>query len=187
MLNPGPKSLTICYQNVRGLIPLSELGKKQPSLDVTKIFELNSYINVNKPDLLMLNETWVTKYIKDRDIISNVNYEIFRNDRSQISHPSDPNNPNKFKRYGGGVLIAVRSDTNATFKRLPARKGAELLAMEIKLNGQIFVFCSIYRVGTLGEPNHESIMNTIKTFYKVRNPRKIFIVGDFNLSSLTWP
>ena len=30
-------------------------------------------------------------------------------------------------------------------------------------------------------------MNTIKTFYKVRNPRKIFIVGDFNLSTVTWP
>ena len=30
-------------------------------------------------------------------------------------------------------------------------------------------------------------MNTIKSFYKIRNPRKNFIVGDFNLSHVTWP
>ena len=35
--------------------------------------------------------------------------------------------------------------------------------------------------------NHDSILNTIQTFYKVRNPRKIFIIGDFNLSSISWP
>ena len=30
-------------------------------------------------------------------------------------------------------------------------------------------------------------MNTIKTFYKIRSPRKIFIFGDFNQSSVSWP
>ena len=30
-------------------------------------------------------------------------------------------------------------------------------------------------------------MSTIKTFYKIRNPRKIFIDGDFNLKSISWP
>ena len=49
------------------------------------------------------------------------------------------------------------------------------------------MFCTIYRVGTLGIPNHESIVNSIKTFYKIRNQRKIFIVGDLNLSSASWP
>ena len=53
-----------------------------------------------------------------------------------------------------------------------------------KLN---FIFCTIYRVGTLGTENHESIMKTIKSFYKIRNPSKIFIVGDINLSKITWP
>ena len=105
LLNPGPDTLKICYQNVRGLIPFSELGKKQPALDITKIYELNSYINVNKPDVIMLNETWLTKSINDRDLISNSNFLIFRNDRSQLSHPSDPNNLNRFRKYGGGVLI----------------------------------------------------------------------------------
>ena len=51
----------------------------------------------------------------------------------------------------------------------------------------MFVFCTVYRVGNLDEPNHTSIINTIKTFYTVRNPRKIFILGDFNLRCISWP
>ena len=56
LLNPGPNSLKICYQNVQGLIPIKDLTLKQPSLNVTKIYELNSYININNPDIIMLNE-----------------------------------------------------------------------------------------------------------------------------------
>ena len=63
LLNPGPKSLTICYQNVQGLIPIKDLTLKQPSLNVTKIYELNSYININNPDIIMLNETWLRKCV----------------------------------------------------------------------------------------------------------------------------
>ena len=187
LLNPGPNNLKVCYQNVRGLIPFSELSKNQPSLDKTKIFELNAYIHQNRPDVIMFNETWLKKSINDNDVIFDNTYSIFRNDRSQVSHPPDTSNPNKFRKFGGGVMIAVRSDLQASFKRLPARKGAEIVAIEININGKMFVLCSVYRVGTLGEANHDSIMNTIKTFYKVRNPRKIFIVGDFNLSSVSWP
>ena len=51
----------------------------------------------------------------------------------------------------------------------------------------IICIFTVYGVGNLDEPNHASIMSTIKTFYKIRNPRKIFIVGDFNLKSISWP
>ena len=34
---------------------------------------------------------------------------------------------------------------------------------------------------------NDSIMSTIKTFDKIRNPRKKFIIGDFNLKSILWP
>ena len=187
MLNPGPSSLKICYQNVQGLIPIKDLTLKQPSLNITKICELNAYIKNNRPDVIMLNETWLKKCVDDHEIIRDKNFNIYRNDRTQASHPSDPNNPNKFRRFGGGVLIAIRSDIQADVKRLSVRKGAEILAIEVSINDKKFVFCTLYRVGNLDEPNHASIMNTIKTLYKIRNPRKIFIVGDFNLSSISWP
>ena len=70
---------------------------------------------------------------------------------------------------------------------MSVRKCAEILAIEVSIDGKKFVFCTVYRVGNLDEPNHASIMSTIKTFYKIRNPRKIFIVGDFNLKSISWP
>ena len=135
----------------------------------------------------MLNETWLKKCVDDHEIIRDKNFNIYRNDRTQASHPSDPNNPNKFKKFGGGVLIAIRSDIQADVKRLSVRKGAEILAIEVSIDNKKFVFCTLYRVGNLDEPNHTSIMNTIKTFYKIRSPRKIFFFGDFNLSSVSWP
>ena len=70
---------------------------------------------------------------------------------------------------------------------MSVHKGAEILAIEVSIDGKKFVFCTVYRVGNLDKPNHDSIMSTIKTFYKIRNHRKIFIVGDFNLTSISWP
>ena len=64
ILNPGPNPLRVCYQNVQGLIPFSQLDKSQPSLDKTKIFELNAFININKPDILILNETCLKNLYK---------------------------------------------------------------------------------------------------------------------------
>ena len=79
------------------------------------------------------------------------------------------------------------SDIQAEIKRLSVRKGAEILAIEVSIDGKKFVFCTVYRVGNIDKPNHDSIMSTIKTFYKIRNPRKIFIVGDFNLKRFRGP
>ncbi len=45
LLNPGPRCLRVSYQNVQGLVPLSQLKSTHPCLDHTKIFELNAYIH----------------------------------------------------------------------------------------------------------------------------------------------
>ena len=187
MLNPGPKNLSIYYQNVQGLIPFSYLSNPHPNLDRTKILELNTHINVNKPEIIMLSETWLKKSIKDNEIIESSDYNIFRNDRSQISHPSDPLDPKKFRKFGGGVLIAIRSDIEATCKRISMKKGAEMVAIEVTINESKFVFCCCYRVGTLGTANHRSIIGSIESFFKSKKPKKIFILGDFNLSGVSWP
>ena len=91
MLNPGPQNVSVYYQNVQGLIPFSQLGSVHPSLDRTKIFEINSEICDKKPDLIMLNETWLNKSIKSNEVIESSVYTVFRSDRSQLTHPSDPN------------------------------------------------------------------------------------------------
>ena len=187
MLNPGPGNIKVCYQNIQGLIPFSQLGDAHPKLNETKVLELNTFISQAQPDIVLLNETWLKKSIKDHEVIHSKNYTVFRSDRSQITHPSDPSNPNKFRKYGGGVLIAVRSDMEATVKRLSMRKGAEIISVELQVGQEKFVFCTVYRVGTLGELNHNSIMDSLRSFYSSRTHRNIFIVGDLNLNSVEWP
>ena len=44
MLNPGPSSFKVYYQNVQGLIPFSDLDSQQPRLNMTKIYEINTYV-----------------------------------------------------------------------------------------------------------------------------------------------
>lgn len=186
LLNPGPRPLNVVFQNVQGLIPFSDLGSSTPSLNQTKIYELNAHIDTHKPDIFILNETWLKKSISDSEVIKNSNYDVYRNDRSQLSHPTDPSNSKKFRRFGGGVLIAVRSDIDVKFERLSMKRGAEILALEFSVGNKKYVICTVYRVGTLGEPNHTSIMNSIRSFYNGRNHHKIVVIGDFNLSSINW-
>ena len=64
-------------------------------------------------------------------------------DRSQLTHPADPSNPQKYRKYGGGVLIAIRSDIDASIKRLSMRKGAEIVAIELDIGGNKYVFCTV--------------------------------------------
>ena len=115
------------------------------------------------------------------------NYNIYRSDRSQLTHPSDPDNPSKFRKFGGGVLIATRSDIDATIKRISMRRGAEIVAVELSIKDVKYIFCVVYRVGTLGIKNHKSIVESIQPFFTGRKAKKIFILGDFNLSNVTWP
>ena len=85
------------------------------------------------------------------------------------------------------MLIAVRSDIEATSKRFNLGGGAEILAAEINVNGAKYIFCTCYRVGTLGVANHDSIKTSIASFFSSKKPKRIFIIGDFNLSSVNWP
>ncbi len=186
IMNPGPSNLSIFYQNTQGLIPFSCLRESHPSLDRAKIYELNAHINDTKPDIILLTETWLKRCINDQEVIHDTVYNVFRNDRSQVSHPEDPSNPEKYKKNGGGVLIAVRSDLKAEIKRISVRKGAEMAAIELTINQNKFIFCVIYRVGTLGSENHASIISTIKALYSSKRPKKLFIVGDMNLSTANW-
>ncbi len=80
ILNPGPKlpsSISVTSFNVHGLIPFSQLNEEHPSLDVTKLHELNFYLADSKPDILMLNETWLKKTVLDSEIFP-PDYKIFR-------------------------------------------------------------------------------------------------------------
>ena len=158
LLNPGPNGLSIMYQNVRGLIPVSDVNNKHPNLNYTKLNELQSYIHTSSPDILILNETWLKPSIHDNEILSPDLYKIFRRDRSHISHPPDPTNSSRFRSGGGGVLIAVKTDLEVVSKEINLKCRAEVIATEITFsNNTKICIATCYRVGTLGTQNFKEL------------------------------
>ena len=93
IVNPGPSknancpNISVLLQNVRGLIPFTDLGKPSPKLDNTKLFELQAYVFHNKTDIVILNETWLTNDILNNEIFPNNTYKTFWVDRSMLTHP----------------------------------------------------------------------------------------------------
>ena len=94
ILNPGStNTVSVFYQNIQGLIPFNNLADNCPNLDVTKVAELQCSINLNKPDIIILNETWLKSSILDTEIVSAEVYNVFRLDRSKATHPLTPRIP----------------------------------------------------------------------------------------------
>ena len=179
--------LSVYYQNVQGLIPFTELNKTHPNLDNTKLFELHAYIYDKYPDIVVLNETWLKSSILDSEILPPNLYKIFRWDRKHLSHPPDPDNPLKYKRNGGGVLIAVSCSLQLSSCRVNLNCEAELLAVEVVMNDTSkLVITTCYRVGTLRIKNCREICNAITKLLRKKRVKKLFIIGDFNLRNVNW-
>jgi hypothetical protein len=187
MLNPGPNNLSVLYQNVRGLVPFSHLRYDNPSLDVNKILELQSFVAIEKPDIVALNETWLKPSIGNNEIFSDNQYKIFRADRSKKTHPPDPLVTAKIRENGGGVLLGIRSDLDVVSKNVKVPLGVEMIAIQLTFsNGEKAVICTCYRVGTLGTVNCEKIAEFLRSFLSKRRPPKLYMIGDFNLARAVW-
>ena len=189
ILNPGPRSLnsiSITSFNVQGLIPFSQLSEDHPTLDVCKLHELNYYLNDSKPDILMLNETWLKRSVLSSEIFPD-SYKIFRLDRSPKTHPPDLNNPKKFRKFGGGVLIAIRQDLDVVSTKLEFTCSAEMLGITLKFrDGKKIILCSFYRVGTLGVDNHREFCEYVNKARRRRGVCGIIVAGDLNFPDINW-
>ena len=192
LLNPGPNSvngnMSVYYQNVRGLININSIRDTHPTFNMTKLFEFQSHVYNNKPDIVILNETWLKPTIGDSEILNG--YQIFRLDyRSNATHPPDlSSNTDKFKRYDGGVLIAFKADLcNTNPKIIKSHCAAELLSIEFSLpNKKKVCITTCYRVGTLGVFNHSEIHKKLFEIAKNRKIKHHIVVGDFNLDTVDW-
>ena len=156
-------------------------------LDKTKCLEVSTNLSEAKIDIAILNETWFKNSIADSEFLHPDRYKIFRSDRSKKTHPPDPSNPTRFRRNGGGVMIAVRADLQLSSKEIRLKEGAEILAVELTTSTGIkFVICTCYRVGTLGFANHEKILGSLRSLLRRRGLSKVFILGDYNLTGVSW-
>ena len=105
----------------------------------------------------------------------------------QKTHPPDPNDAKKFKRNGGGVLIAVKNDLDVVSRKIKINVAAELLVVQLKLsNGTKYIFSTCYRVNTLGLAHHRDVIRFIHPLLAKTKPPKFFMIGDLNLSKVNW-
>ena len=192
MKNPGPsdqnRHIKVLYNNVQGLLNFRDLSSNTPPLNMMKTYELQGYIFNHKPDIVILNETWLKKNILNSEIFHKV-YKVSRIDRTGKTHPWDPNRPKKFRKSGGGVLIAHRTDISCESTQVGLIKvQAELLSINFRLpTGKKFCISTFYRVGTLGTENFELVEKYFKTLACKRKLDKHVLVGDLNLSDVSWP
>ena len=190
ILNPRPTKLNgiKCYfQNVQGLVTFSSLGKPFPNLNQTKICELQAHIFETSPDIVILNETWLKPTIKSNEILPTKIYKIFRIDRSIKSHPPDPNNPQKFRTNGGGVLIGVKESLNLKPKLVDQTCCAEVLSIQLSLpNKKKICLSTVYRVGTLGINNFYQLQKYFSSISASNKFKYSYIIGDFNCDSMNW-
>ena len=190
MSNPGTtfkNEISIYYQNVQGLIPFGHVDKDHPIFNDAKLIELHHYVELHVPDIVILNDTWLKESINDNEIFPSNLYTIFRRDRSPESHPIDKDNPKKFRRNGGGVLIAISNSLAASFRIIPLKCKAEMLAVEVVLENKTKIIISTcYRVGTLGLNNTEEILTGVGTLIRKKSVKKCILVGDFNLPNINW-
>ena len=174
LLNPGPvykKGLSVYYQNIQGLIPFTHTNSESPPLNLTKLAELHTYVAYKKPDIVILNETWLKENIGSKEIFPFPNYKIFRLDRSPYSHPPDKNDKRKFKSNGRGVLIAINTDVVTNPKIVKSNSHAEVLSISLDIAwGKKLCFTTCYRVGTLGQYN----LNGISKYVNMISNTKTF-------------
>ena len=116
-------------------------------LDAGKLLELQSKIYEVKPDVIVLTETWLSKEHLENEILSDSIYQIYRKDISKISHPPDPDNPNKFRRKRGGVLIAVKTGISIDNDKIDVSSRAGIISVSLKSNNT----CYCITACTLGE------------------------------------
>ena len=142
----------------------------------------------DKPDILILNETWLKKSILDNEILPS-NYKIFRLDRTIASHPWDPNQPKKYRKNGGGVLIAHRNDLDVSSTKISFTKvQAEFLFVVFKLpHGKKFCASTFYRVGNPGVENFHEFNKYFELLATKNKIGQHLLIGDMNLNQVRWP
>ena len=190
IVNPGPETrpLSLFYNNVHGLINPNELKSNTPSLNMVKIHELHGFLYKHKPDIIILNETWLKPSILDSEVLPDI-YKLWREDRSERTHPWDPSKPKKFRKGGGGVLIACRRDIDVECTKVGFIKvQAEILSLNIKLaSGKRLNVSTFYRVGNLENENFEEFEKFLTALAIKKKLDKHILIGYINFPEISWP
>lgn len=126
----------------------------------SSIAQLDNFLNINKIDIVMLNET----FLKPHHKFQLGNYKVHRQDRST---------------HGGGVLIAVRKGIKHKLISSQTAKIIEYISISVNINGRDIILSSAYNPHFT---NH--FENDLKLITSIGPD--FFIFGDFNAHHTFW-
>ena len=137
---------------------------------VNKLSELELCMDIEKPDILGITETWLTNSILDSELTFE-GYTVLRRDRDDDE-----------KSRGGGVLLYIRNELNPIVMSEYKCGKIETLFCNINYNGDYTMLGICYRPP-------DSPVNSDYEFYSMLNTldsKNLIIMGDFNFSELDW-
>ena len=183
IVNPGPvsnnsnKSLSIAYCNAQGLILMSSMKCQAPIFQTNKLLELQSFIHLNSPDLIIINETWLNDRINSNEIVNEQFYKTFRLDRTAEDKL-------KYGKVGGGgLLMLVKQNLKIETKLVDIKTWAPILSIEIKFeDSSKLCLSSFYRYGYSSTDMYDEANRYYRAVCKKYN--KVVIIGDINLASI---
>lgn len=154
------RKLTLLCANINGI-----KGKK---------LELQSFLELENPEVVALQETKINENILDNELFpSELGYTIFRKDRIM---------------GGGGVLLAIKSYLDPLQCRIDT-SGSESVWAKIQLEGQAHYFCTYYRPPDQHFSNLSALREQLTDVSKLHPTEKqpaIHIMGDFNFRCVDW-
>ena len=86
------------------------------------------------------------------------------------------------------VFVPTEQIIDVESRRVGVSVAAEIQSVKIKFsNGKSVFISTCYRVGNAGEPTCAAIREHLTKISKMRDCKKHFLIGDFNLNKVTWP
>ena len=179
--NPGPtnKELSVAYCNAQGFILMSSMRGNQPIFQTHKLLDFQNFIHMNKPDIVIVNESWINEHISNNEIIEEEFYKMFRYDRSK----KDKCKYNKVG--GGGILILTKQGLDIETKEVTVKNPDQIpvLSIEVKFKDSSKICIStFYRY----DYSKKDLLESAEIYYReiCKKYSKIVVIGDINLSSV---
>lgn len=146
----------------------------------SKITEINHRPSTTPFDILCSQESWFDQDVATHEIVHSTDFNITRNDRSITDNT---------RIKGGGVFTLSRKRFNCEEIRLPSRTTGEFLCTKIATNRSHFYIINVYmppyeRNSRLGMVNE--LARVMKLFLHQDTNAEIIVLGDFNMSRITW-
>lgn len=141
----------------------------------SKLAYINSKIAVNEHGIIIIQETWMDKKIKDEEILASLNYEIYGMDRDKFKSK---------KIRGGGVVMFVKH--GITYEEIDFIEKT-IQAIRIKNGDQNICLVNIDGPPYSGKKQAADELNVILLRLRRYYPDDTLILaGDFNYPDMKW-